>query len=274
MKKSFSVFAGHRLAFGPAPQAGPAKPPRAPRPGLPPRACPRRAARPGRGRARPPRGRPALATHAARQPWPGTAPTRPPSPAGARTLAHSRPHFLSFSSRAASPELRPRRARAPPASNSRTTAPFSNSSRPQLRLAFLEVALELAPPSEHRSGLPASRLRRPWRRRARPPWDSPFLPFSTLLSCLLAFANASRTSYARLLALPWPEMAAGLVAEPRRRASANTGEALCLSQPGRPGRKRPWAEALPGRRAPLSLGPRGPEAAMGQLFPTGRPSIS
>ena len=128
IEKNVSVFAGRRLLSGPAPQAGPAKPPRAPRPGpaqrragLPPRACllTRRAARPDRGRARPPRGRPALATHAARQPWPGTAPTRPPSPAGARALAQSRPHFLSFSSRApssalAAPELRRRQTPAPP----------------------------------------------------------------------------------------------------------------------------------------------------------------
>jgi len=157
IEKNVSVFAGRRLLSGPAPQAGPAKPPRAPRPGpaqrragLPPRACllTRRAARPDRGRARPPRGRPALATHAARQPWPGTAPTRPPSPAGARALAQSRPHFLSFSSRAASPELRPRRARAPPAPSSRTAASFSNCSRPQPRLAFLWLTLALAPPSE------------------------------------------------------------------------------------------------------------------------------
>ena len=41
------------------------------------------------------------------------------------------------------------------------------------------------------------------------------------------------------------------LAEPRRRASARPGEAPCLRQPGLPGRKQPWAEALPGRRAPL-----------------------
>ena len=169
------------------------------------RAAPRR----DRGREIPPRGDPAPASPAARQPRPDIAPTRPPSPAGARALAHSRPRFLSFP-----PEPR---ARAPPlaaptaplASRSRTTAPFPDSSRPQLRLTFLQLTLALAPPSEPRVSFPAPRHRRPWRRRARPPWDSPFLPFSTLLSCLLAFANASRTSCARLLALPWPEMAAG-----------------------------------------------------------------
>ncbi|XP_066361288.1 uncharacterized protein [Miscanthus floridulus] len=136
---SRSSEAPARLVLPPRP--GPAQR----RAGLPPRACSltRRAARPDRDRGIPPRGDSAPASPAARQPWPGTAPTRPPSPAGARALAHSRPHFLPFSSKAASSELRHRCARAPPASNSRTTAPFSNSSCPELRLAFLEVVLEL-----------------------------------------------------------------------------------------------------------------------------------
>ena len=130
IEKNVSVFAGRRLLSGPAPQAGPAKPPRAPRPGpaqrragLPPCACllTRRAARPDRGRARSPRGRPTLATHAARQPWPGTAPTRPPSPAGAarsllraRTSSPSPPEPRALSSALAAPELRRRQTPAPP----------------------------------------------------------------------------------------------------------------------------------------------------------------
>ena len=93
-----------------------------------------------------------------------------------------------------------------------------------------------------------------------------FLPFSTLLSCLLAFANASRTSCARSLALTRPTMAAGrwpsrAAAKSRRRrvpfASAELG------QSGR------GPKPLPGRRAPLSLGPRGPKVAMGQLISSG-----
>ena len=56
MKKSFSVFAGRRLLSGPAPQAGPAKPPRARLASAQPRAAP---ARPASARraffSRPPR---------------------------------------------------------------------------------------------------------------------------------------------------------------------------------------------------------------------------
>ncbi|XP_066379903.1 uncharacterized protein [Miscanthus floridulus] len=235
-----------RLALPPRP--GPAQR----RAGLPPRACSltRRAARPDRGRACPPRGRPALASPAARQPWPGTAPTHLPSPAGARALAPSCPHFLPFSSTAASSELRHHRARAPPASNSRTTAPFSNSLCPELRLAFLEVALELTPPSEHRSGLPASRRRRPWRRCARPPWNpSSFSPpASPSYPTELAFS--SHISCARSLALPWPETAAGRW--PSRAVAPARAPARPLPSPASQAgqAKQPWAEALPGRRAP------------------------
>ena len=51
-------------------------------------------------------------------------------------------------------------------------------------------------------------------------------------------------------------------------ASVHPGEASASASQA----ERQWAGALPGRRAPLSLGPRGPDAAMGQLFPSGRPS--
>ena len=59
------------------------------------------------------------------------------------------------------------------------------------------------------------------------------------------------------------------LAEPRRRASARPGKALCL---GWPGRARPGVDALLGRLLSLALGPRRPVVAVGQLFPTGRPS--
>jgi len=70
MKKAFSSFAGRRLASGPPAEAGPASIPRArlaslgpaqhrAAPGLPPRACPRRAA----PRARPRQGLPAAWRH-------------------------------------------------------------------------------------------------------------------------------------------------------------------------------------------------------------------
>ena len=194
----FSVLAGRRLASGPPAKAGLARVPasRAPRPpnasahlasrpssarrshaalaSAQPRVVPLLAARPraDRGRDIPPRGDHVPASPAARQPRPEPAPTRPPTPAGAGALAHSRPHCLPSppEQKAEAPPLAA--PAAPPTSSSRTTASFPDSSRPQLRLAFLQVALALAPPSEHRSSLPAPRHRRPWRRRARPPWKS------------------------------------------------------------------------------------------------------
>ena len=126
MKKVFppSRAAASLLARLPKPAqpASPARAPRLARPspapcraGLPPRAYPltRRAARPDHGRDLPPRGDHVPASPAARQPRPDPAPTRPPSPAGARALAHSRPRCLS-----SPPELRAscsaaRRAHAP-----------------------------------------------------------------------------------------------------------------------------------------------------------------
>ncbi|XP_066323247.1 uncharacterized protein [Miscanthus floridulus] len=100
--------AGRRLASGPPAEAGPASLPHRARldslgpaqhraaPGLPPRACPRRAAScPDRVRARSPRGRPALATPAARQPRPGSTSTRAPSSAPQRCLLPITPPALS-----------------------------------------------------------------------------------------------------------------------------------------------------------------------------------
>ena len=107
-----------RLASGPPAEAGPARQQaarsRAPahrasaQPSPARRAVPLLLAAPrhDRGRKRPPRGDRMPASTAARQPRPDIAPTRPPSPADARALAHSRPRFL-FSP----PEPR---ARAPP----------------------------------------------------------------------------------------------------------------------------------------------------------------
>ncbi|XP_066384814.1 actin-binding protein wsp1-like [Miscanthus floridulus] len=183
------------------PRLGPAQP----------RAVPLLAARPraDRGRDIPPRGDHVPASPAARQPRPDTAPTRLPSPAGARALAHSRSRFLSSPPEPRARALPLAAPAAPPASNSRTTTPFLDSSRPQLRLALLQAALELAPPSEHRSSPPASRHRRPWRRRARPPWkpSSFSSPASPSYPTVLAFS--SHIPCAHRFALPWPEMAAG-----------------------------------------------------------------
>ena len=107
----------------------------------------------------------------------------------------------------------------PPAQFAVAPPPRPEITRPQLRLALLQVALALAPPSKLRLSLPEPRHRRPWRRRARPPWKSPLLSSPAPSSCPIAFATFSRIPCARQLALSWPEMAAGLVAEPRRRAS-------------------------------------------------------
>ncbi|XP_066392157.1 uncharacterized protein [Miscanthus floridulus] len=147
--------AGRRLASGPLAEAGPASLPRRARlaslgpaqhraaPGLPPRACPRRAASClDRVRARSPRGRPALATPAARQPRPGSTSTRAPSSAPQRCLLLITPPTLSAAEQqqqlpparntsSPPPPPLPRRQHTPP------TPPFPDSRRQQLRLASL-----------------------------------------------------------------------------------------------------------------------------------------
>ncbi|XP_066392253.1 uncharacterized protein [Miscanthus floridulus] len=190
-----------------------------------------------RGRELPPHGDHVPASLAARQPRPDPTPTHPPTPAGACALAHSRPRCLPSPPEPRAPSFALAAPAAPPALSSRTTAPFPDSSRPQFRLALLQVALELAPPSEHRLSFPAPSHRRPWRRRARPPWKSSSFSSPASPSYPTALAFSSHIPCARQLSLPWPEMAAGLVAEQRRHASAHTGEASAsASQPGRPGR--------------------------------------
>ncbi|XP_066373641.1 predicted GPI-anchored protein 58 [Miscanthus floridulus] len=81
----------------PTSRAGLLTPSRAALASAQPRAVPLLAARPraDRGRELPPRGGHVPASPAARQPRSDPAPTRPPSPAGARALAHSRPRCLS-----------------------------------------------------------------------------------------------------------------------------------------------------------------------------------
>ena len=73
--------------------------------------------------------------------------------------------------------------------------------------------------------------------------EGTFLLFSTLPSYLPAFAIFSRTACARYLALSRSGMAAGLVAEPRRRDVVEP--AWPLPQPSQG--ERPWADALSGR---------------------------
>ena len=184
LEKGFFSFAGRRLASGPPAEAGPARQ-RSPAPLQPtspwpsparwlllPRAAPVAAPRPDRVRTLSPRGDHALASPAARQPRPAPAPTRPPSTATASALAHSRPRCL--------PSPPEPKAQAPPlAAPTHPLAKFvadpppqQEITRPQLRLALLQVALALAPPSELRLSLPELRHRRPWRRRAWPPWKS------------------------------------------------------------------------------------------------------
>ena len=124
-------------------------------------------------------------------------------------------------------------------------------------------------------GSACSKLRRrwPWRHLARPPWNVPFLPFSAMLSCLPAFSIASRTSCARSLALARPIMAAGRWPSRAVAPARAHRRVLCLRQPAGPARQssrgpKPCQAAA----LLLSLGPRRPKTAVGQLFPAGRPS--
>jgi len=65
-------------------------------------------------------------------------------------------------------------------------------------------------------------------------------------------------------------MAAGLVAEPRRRASASAG--MALPQPGRPGQVAVGRAPSQADSPSLALGPRRPVMAVGQFISAGRPS--
>ena len=99
--------------FSPAPLQ-----PTSPRPSparwlLLPRAAPVAAPRPDRVRTLSPRGDHASASPAARQPRPAHVPTRPPTPAGAGALAHSRPRCLPSPPEPRAPSSAPRRAHAP-----------------------------------------------------------------------------------------------------------------------------------------------------------------
>ena len=136
MKKSFSPSRA-AASLSAQPHRRPGLPPRRSNPprlgpaqralALLPRAAPVAAPRRDRLRKLSPRGDHVPASPAARQPRPDTAPTRPPSPAGAHALAHSRPRFL-FSP----PEPRASRSAlatpaAPPAISSSSRASFSDS---------------------------------------------------------------------------------------------------------------------------------------------------
>ena len=157
MKKSFSVFAGRRLLSGPAPQAGPAKPPRARLASAQPRAAP---ARPASARRAVPCCSPRhamtaaesvrrVATACRRQPPRGsrglTSRTRarlqPPQPV--RSLTPARAAFLLLQSREPqalpSPRPRTRRRNSPRLlhlgrkSRARSSASPSFKSRSRLR---------------------------------------------------------------------------------------------------------------------------------------------
>ena len=247
MEKDFFSFAGRRLTSGPRRKSagpasrarlaslGPAQ--RRAAPGLPPRACPltRRAARPTAAEL----ARRVAAMRRRRRRASQPACARAHAPAYTCRSQCARwliPALPLLSARAERPQLclSPRRA---PAGGIRRGFPTSAGNpapaappRPPSSCARICAAFraQVEPPQPSH--------RRPWRRRARPPWKSPSSSSPALPSYPTAFAVFSRITCARQLALPWPEMAAGLVAEPCHRASASTGEALCLSQPGRPGR--------------------------------------
>ena len=162
MKKAFPSFVGRRLTSGPRPKLAqpasrarlaslsPAQ--RRAAPCLPPRACPltRRAACPDRGRACSPRGDHASASPAARQPWPDPAAMRPPSPAEASALAGSFPRCLSSPPEPSAPTLPLAAPTHPPAKSAAAPPLWPAITRPQLRLALLQVVLAFAPPVELR----------------------------------------------------------------------------------------------------------------------------
>jgi len=285
MKKSFSVFAGRRLAFGPAPQAGPAKPPRAPRLGPAPRraspAClraprlllpravpsPRHVLTASGDARRVSATRPASSDLAARwRAWRGA------RPAASRTRSAVTPPALFFlppeprapSSALAALELRRRRAPAPPRHS--PIARARNSASPSLRSRSSLLRLPSpgwASPRLATDGHGAAVLGR----RGTPP-SSPSPP------CLAAWSHSPMPREPRALAsspcrgrrwppASWPSRAVAPARAHRR--------ALCFSQPAGPARQssrgpKPCCQAA---ALLLALGPRRPVAAVGQLISSG-----
>ena len=172
----FSVLAGRRLASGPPAKAGLARVPasRAPRPpnasahlasrpssarrsraalaSAQPRAVPLPVAAPRRDRGRelPPRGDHVPASPAARQLRPDTAPTRPPSTAGARALAHSRPSCLPSPPEPRAPSSALAAPTHPPARFTAGAPPRPAIKHQQLRLALRHLVLVVVPSFEPR----------------------------------------------------------------------------------------------------------------------------
>ena len=283
----FSVLAGRRLASGPPAKAGLARVPasRAPRPpnasahlvsrpssarrsraalaSAQPRAVPLPVAAPRRDRGRelPPRGDHVPASPAARQPWPGTAPTRPPSSAGVRALAHSRPALPPLL-------LHSRELRALP-------SPRSSSAGVQLKhhRTILQFLVPRAPPR-----LPRSRARTcsAFRAQVGPPRASPPAsmappctaaverPFSFPLQPRIATLSSSLSPRASPALALWRcrgrrrPLAAGRAAPPRQRAPRH-GASPRLAKPARQSGRGP----KPCQAAALLLFARAAQAESG-----------
>ena len=162
MKKGFFSFAGRRLASGPWPKLAQPASHRAARlasaqPSPAPRlACLRArlpADAPRRARPRqslPAAWRPCAVDAAARRSRPAPAPTRPPTPAKASALAGSFPRCLSSPPELSAPTLPLAAPTHPPANSAVAPPPRPASTRPQLRLALLQVVLAFAPTAEPR----------------------------------------------------------------------------------------------------------------------------
>ena len=107
-------------------------------------------ARADRVRALSPRGDHAPASPVARQPQPEPAPTRPPSSAEAGALARSLPRCFSHPQAPRALALPLAAPPHPPAKSAVAPPPQPVITRPQLRLALLQVVLAFAPTAELR----------------------------------------------------------------------------------------------------------------------------
>ena len=204
----FSVLAGRRLASGPPAEAGPASLPRQRRAPRQPSPAPRLACLRARPPADAPRRVPTMAELARRVVAMRRRCRRASQPACARAHAPAYtcrsqcarwliPALPLLSARAERPQLCLSPRHAPAGEIRRGSSTSANNHAPAAPPRPPSSCARVCATCRAQVEPPQPRHQRPWRRRARPPWKSPFLSSPAPPSCPTAFAIFSRILCAR-----------------------------------------------------------------------------